>query len=413
MKLQLHVLALSVTLALAGCGGGSGPAVVLPTLDGKPPMVISHRGLPSVYPEEVIEGYKAAIAAGGDALECDLMSSKDHVLFVSHNPWLADTTDIASHPEFASRARSWTDTDHATLDGLSGADGAGNANPDWYISDFTAAELKTLRTKQPNPAERGTKYDGLFPMATLQEVIDLAKATMAANPGRTIYVYPETKNPIYQRKLGVPLEEIYLDMINKAGWNTKDSPLIVQSFDPESLRVMRSLGLKAKAVQLIDGDDYDWKTGKVTYGDPSTAKPYSWLLAADPRNFDAMVTPAGLAEIKTYADGIGPWKYYVMAPKGVANADGTRKDLNGDGKFDQRDVVVTPTTLVADAHKAGLFVHPFTFRSEPRRLASTFNGDPKEEYKAHYTLGVDGVFTDFSDTARTTLTGWLTALGYK
>lgn len=412
MNLNRTLLAASLAASLAACGGGDGK-VTLPTLDGKPPMVISHRGLPSTYPEEIIEGYKAALAAGSDALECDIMSSKDHVLFVSHNPWLADSTDIASRPEFASRARTWTDTAHATLDGLSGPEGAGNANPDWYISDFTAEELKTLRTKQPNPGERGTANDGKYPMATLQEVIDLAKATMAANPGRTIYVYPETKNPIYQRKLGVPLEEALLDMIVKAGWNSKDSPMIVQSFDPESLRMLRSLGLKTKAVQLIDGDDYDWKTGKVTYGDPSTAKPYSWLLASDPRNFDVMVTPAGLAEIKTYADGIGPWKYYILAPKGVANADGTRKDLNADGKIDQRDVNVTATTLVADAHKAGLFVHPFTFRNEARRVAATFNGDPKEEYKAHYTLGVDGVFTDFTETARSALSDWLKVLGYK
>ena len=399
MKTKTTILATLVATVVIGCGGG-----MLLTLDGKPPLILGHRGLPGYYPEEVIEGYKAAIAAGADALECDIMSSSDHVLFVSHNPWLADTTDVASHPEFASRARPWTDLAHATLDGLSGADGAGNANPDWYISDFTAAELKTLRTKQPDPSERGTKYDGLYPMATLQEVFDLAKTTTAANPKRKIYVYPETKNPIYQRNLGVPIEEIYVSMIKAAGWNHKNSPLFVQSFDPASLRLMRDLGLKAKTVQLIDGDDYDWKTGLVTYGDVSTARPYSWTLASDPRNFDVMVTPAGLAEIKTYADGIGPWKYYVMAPKGVANPDGTRKDLNGDGKFDQRDAYVTPTKLVTEAHNAGLFVHTFTMRNEARRLTATYNGDPKAEYKAHFELGVDDVFTDFSYNARPALT---------
>jgi glycerophosphoryl diester phosphodiesterase len=172
-------------------------------------------------------------------------------------------------------------------------------------------------------------------------------------------------------------------MIIKAGWNTKDSPLMFQSFDPASLRMMRDLGLKAKAVQLIDGDD-DWKTGLVTYADRSTAKPYSWTLEADPRNFDAMVTPAGLAEIKTYADC----------------------------KFDQRDVNVTATTLFADAHKAGLFVHPFPFRNEASRLAATYNGDPKAELKAHFALGVDGVFTDFSDTGKVALTEWLHAIGF-
>lgn len=268
------------------------------TLDGNPPLIIGHRGLPGLYPEEVIAGYRAAIAAGTDALELDLQSSSDGVLFACHNVFLSDTTDVAEHPEFASRKRS------RLVDGVI-------TGPEWYISDFSAAELKTLRVKQPIAA-RSKEYDGQYPMATFQEILDLAKSAMAANSRHRINVYPETKNPVYQRQLGLPLEETLLAMLAKEGWNTADSPVFVQSFEPASLKLMRKLGLKTKVVQLIDGASIDYKTGAITYDSPDSAKPFSWLQAHDPRTFAAMITPAGLAEIKTYADGIGPWKFYIL-----------------------------------------------------------------------------------------------------
>ena len=131
-------------------------------------------------------------------------------------------------------------------------------------------------------------------------------------------------------------------------------------------------------------------------------RPYDWAKAGDPRLFAAMVTPAGLAEIKTYADGIGPWKPYIVPVKGRLDAAGRLVDVNGDGKIDLRDASTQPaTTLVADAHKAGLFVHTFTFRNEKRRLALDYRGDPQAEYLQFFRLGVDGVFADFPDTART------------
>ena len=356
------------------------------TLDGKPPLIIGHRGLPGLYPEEVIAGYRAAIAAGTDALELDLQSSSDGVLFACHNVFLSDTTDVAQHPEFASRKKS------RQVDGVS-------TGPDWYVSDFSAAELKTLRVKQPI-ATRSKQYDGQYPMATFQEIIDLAKSAMAANPGRTISVYPETKNAIYQRQLGLPLEETLLAMLNKEGWNRADAPIFVQSFDPASLKLMRKLGLKTKVVQLIDGAGIDYKTGAIAYDSPDSAKPFSWLQAHDPRTFAAMVTPAGLAEIKTYADGIGPWKFYIVPAQGRDAAGNAVTALSQASNL-------PPTSLIADAHKAGLFVHPFTFRDEAEHLTKTYHGDPKAEYKAYFDLGTDGIFTDFSTTGRVALTEWL------
>jgi glycerophosphoryl diester phosphodiesterase len=374
----------AAVLMLSACV--SQPSIPMKTLDGNPPLIIGHRGLPGLYPEEVIAGYRAAIAAGTDALELDLQSSSDGVLFACHNVFLSDTTDVAEHPEFASRKKS------RMVDGVI-------TGPEWYISDFSAAELKTLRVKQPMAA-RSKQYDGQFPMATFQEILDLAKSVMAANFKRTINVYPETKNPLYQRQLGLPLEETLLAMLAKEGWNTPDSPVFVQSFDPASLRLMRKLGLKTKVVQLIDGASIDYKTGSINYDSPDSAKPFSWLQAHDPRTFAAMITPAGLAEIKTYANGIGPWKFYIVPAHGRDAAGNSVMAL-------EQASNMLPTSLIADAHEIGLFVHPYTFRDEAEYLTKTYNGDPKAEYKAYFDLGTDGIFTDFSTTGRVALTEWL------
>jgi glycerophosphoryl diester phosphodiesterase len=374
----------AAALLLSACA--SQPSITMKTLDGNPPLIIGHRGLPGLYPEEVIAGYRAAIAAGTDALELDLQSSSDGVLFACHNVFLSDTTDVAEHPEFAPRKKS------RQVDGV-------NTGPEWYISDFSAAELKTLRVKQ-SLAGRSKQYDGQYPMATFQEILDLAKSAMAADSRRRISVYPETKNALYQRQLGLPLEETLLAMLASEGWNTADSPIFVQSFEPASLKLMRKLGLKTKVVQLIDGAGIDYKTGSITYDSPDSAKPFSWLQAHDPRTFAAMVTPAGLAEIKTYADGIGPWKFYILPAQGRDAAGNAVKALDQASNM-------APSSLIADAHKAGLFVHPFTFRDEAEYLTKTYNRDPQAEYKAYFNLGVDGVFTDFSTTARVALTEWL------
>jgi len=153
------------------------------------------------------------------------------------------------------------------------------------------------------------------------------------------------------------------------------------------------------------------RTGAMTYAVP-VDRPYEWTKAGDKRNFDVMVTPAGLAETKTYADGIGPWKRYIVSIKGTIGTDGKPVDVNRDGKIDDADATsMAPTSLVADAHKAGLFVHPFTFRNESRRLAADYEGDAANEYLAYYRLGVDGVFTDFTDTALAARSAWLKEAG--
>ncbi|HMW50763.1 MAG TPA: glycerophosphodiester phosphodiesterase [Rhodocyclaceae bacterium] len=389
----LHFACLA-TLGLSACGG-SDSLTPLPTLDGNAPLVVAHRGASGYLPEETLEAYTKAIDLGADVIEPDLISTKDGVLIARHDPNLAYSTDVASHPEFAARKKT-TQVDGETQTG-------------WFASDFTLAEIKTLGGISTD-AERPQQYNGLYKIVTFQEIIDLAK-TKAKETGRSIAVYPETKNPTYHRDLGLPLEDTLIGLINLAGWNSKDAPIYVQSFEPSSLKYLRAKGLKTKLIQLIDADDVDFKTGALTYAAPYD-KPYDWFKAGDTRLFSAMVTPAGLAEIKTYADGIGPWKRYIVTVKGTLDASGNVKDINGDGKINDADTTSQPaTTLIADAHKAGLFVHPYTFRNEQRRLASDYKGDPKNEYLAFYRLGVDGLFSDFTDTAIAARTAYLKEMG--
>src|SRR5512139_197711 len=388
----LTLFGLMALTEIAGCSSMLPPPP--PTLDGHKPLVIAHRGASGYLPENTLEAYQRAIDLGADAIELDLISTKDGVLIASHYPNLAINTDVASRPEFASRKRENWPVD-------------GEVQSGWFAHDFTLAEIKTLGVVATDP-ERPQQYNGKFRIATLQEVIDLVKAE-SRRLGRSIAVYPETKNPTYHRDLGLPLEDKLISAIDSAGWNSKTAPVFVQSFEPSSLKEMRAKGLKVRMVQLIDAAGYDLKTGNLTYAAPYH-RPYDWEKSGDPRRFSDMVTPAGLAEIRTYADGVGPWKPYIVPVKGHLDADGQLKDINGDGQTDLMDASTQdPTSLIADAHTLGLFVHAFTFRNEKRHLAHNYEGDPQSEYLQFFRLGVDGVFSEFPDTALAARASYLEA----
>ena len=374
-------LALTAALALAACGGSDSPSY--PTLNGDTPLVIGHRGASGYRPDHTLESYKLAIDMGADFIEPDLVATKDGVLVARHEPNITGTTDVATRPEFTSRK---------TTKNVDGVNEEG-----WFVSDFTLAELKTLRAVQPL-SDRDQSYNGKFQIPTFEEVLDLAKAE-GTKAGRTVGVYPETKHPTYHAKLGLPLEDRLLAVLAKYGYTTKASPVIVQSFEVSNLKYLRSK-TQVRLVQLVDANDVN-ADGSMDLTAPYD-KPYDFAVAGDSRTFASLLTPAGLKEVKTYADGIGPWKPYLIPSKQVdANKDGKPDDLNGDGKIDERDRVMMPaTSVVKDAHAAGLFVHAYTFRNEAKRLASDFKGDPKAEYKLFYNLGVDGVFSDFADTAK-------------
>ena len=372
---------LAVAAMLAACGGSDDSPY--PTLKGDKPLVIGHRGASGYLPEHTLESYKRAVELGADFIEPDLVATKDGVLIARHEPNITGTTDVSTRAEFAARK---------TKKMVDGVEEEG-----WFASDFTLAEIKTLRAIQPM-AERDQSHNGKYQIPTLQEVLDLAKSE-GTKAGRTVGVYPETKHPTFHVNLGLKLEDRLLDVLAQYGYTSKTSPVIVQSFEVSNLKYLRTK-TQIRLVQLVDADDVN-PDGTMSLVAPYD-KPYDFAVAGDKRTFASLLTPAGLKEVKTYADGIGPWKPYLIPSKQVdANKDGKPDDLNGDGKIDDRDRVMMPATdVVKNAHAEGLMVHPYTFRSEARRLASDFKGDPKAEYKLFYNLGVDGVFSDFPDTAK-------------
>ena len=385
-RFQLSALVIAAAATLAACGGGetsSLPALPFKTLAGVQPLVVGHRGASGYLPEHTLEAYARAIEMGADFVEPDLVVTKDGVLIARHEPNITSTTNVSTLPQYASRR---------TTKKVDGVDETG-----WFASDFTLAEIKTLGAVITD-AERPKQFDGLYKIPTLQEIIDLVKARRTAT-GRDIGIYPETKHPTFHRALSLGLEDRLIAVLNAAGWNNRTSPVLVQSFEPGSLKEMKGKGLTNRMIQLIDADDYDLKTGKLSYAAPYD-RPYDWTVSGDTRLFSAMVTPAGLAEIKTYADGIGPWKPYIVPIKATLDSAGNIVDRNGDGARNYMDASSQPaTTLIGDAHKAGLFVHAYTFRNEQRRLAFDYNKDPKAEYLQFYRLGIDGLFSDFPDTA--------------
>jgi glycerophosphoryl diester phosphodiesterase len=353
-----------------------------PTLNGERAIVVGHRGASGYLPEHTLEAYALAIEMGADFIEPDVVATKDGALIARHEPMLGSTTDVAERPEFAGRRVT------RKVDGVD--------TTDWFASDFTLAEIKQLRAKQAM-AERDQSHNGRYQIPTLQEVIDLAKSR-SAQAGRVIGIYPETKHPTFHMTIGLPLEDRLLDVLKAQGWTEKSSPVIIQSFEVGNLKYLRPR-TQVRLVQLVDADDVD-RDGNVVLKAPFD-RPYDFAVANDPRTYKDLVSKPGLADIKSYADGVGPWKPYIVSAKQIdANADGTSDDLNGDGKLDERDrVLLAPSSLVKDAHDQGLFVHTWTFRNEPKRLASDFKGDPVQEYKMFYALGVDGVFSDFPDAA--------------
>jgi glycerophosphoryl diester phosphodiesterase len=350
------------------------------------PLVIGHRGAHGYLPAHTLEGYALAIELGADYVEPDLVMTRDGHLIARHEPNIAFTTDVKDHPEFASRRRT------AIIDGA----------PDegWFVSDFTLAEIKRLRAVQ-DFADRPQQLNGKFEIPTLEEIIDLVKRK-SKERGRVIGIYPETKHPTYHRSIGLPLEGKLVQVLQAAGWNRRDAPVFLQSFEPSSLQILRKL-TPIRSIQLVDANDVN-PDGSLDFTAPFD-RPYDWTVSNDPklraRLFSFLVTDEGLREIRTYADGVGPWKRYIVSTAAVdLNHDGKVGDENGDGHVDEADRKLLPATdLIQRAHRLGLLVHTWTFRNEQKRLPSDYQGNPVNEYLQLYALGVDGVFSDFTDTA--------------
>ncbi|MBE9257941.1 phytase [Dolichospermum sp. LEGE 00246] len=360
--------------------------VKLNTLNGQAPIVIGHRGASGELPEHTIEAYRLAILRGADFIEPDLVSTKDGVLIARHEPNLINTTDVASRAEFASRKKT------VLVDGA--------AEEGFFASDFTLAEIKTLRAVMPQ-GFRDQVYNGLLQVPTLGEIIDLVKE-VEVQTGKKIGIYPETKHPTYHDNLGLSLEEKLIDTLKAKGF-TDPKRIFIQSFEVSNLKdlnntIMPTAGVNLPLVQLLDAYDVA-NDGTLLYQDVN-ARPYDFVGKGDTRTYGDLLTPAGLKEIAAYADGIGPWKRQIISVKTVDNNnDGKPDDLNNDGVINDADkVTLAPTSLVSDAHKEGLVVHPYTFRNESRSLASNYNNNPELEFRQFINLGVDGYFTDFPGT---------------
>jgi glycerophosphoryl diester phosphodiesterase len=373
-------LACSLTLASGAAANGGGHR-------SSDPLVIGHRGAPGYLPDHTLEGYKLAISQGADYIEPDLVATKDGHLIARHEPNITGTTDVRAHPEFADRFREDVNVDGGLEDGF-------------FASDFTLAEIKTLRAIQPL-AERPQGFNGRFEVPTLEEVLALAKSE-GRKRGRPVGVYPETKHPTYHQQLGLPLERRLVDALRRAGLNHRGAPIYIQSFEQSNLRQLNRM-TPLRLVQLVDAWDVALD-GSLVY-QATSLRPYDWTVSGDPallsRTYGFFATNAGLDEIATYADGVGPWKPYIVPTTGTdTNGDGAADDVTGDGRVDERDrELAPPTSLVRRAHRRGLEVHTWTFRNEPGRLASDYAGDPAAEYKLFFALGIDGVFSDFPDTA--------------
>jgi glycerophosphoryl diester phosphodiesterase len=324
------------------------------TAPASPPIVIGHRGASGDRPEHTLESYRLAIEQGADYIEPDLVSTRDGVLVARHENEISTTTDVASHPEFAGRRAT------KTIDGT--------PVTGWFTEDFTLAELKTLRAKERLPQLRGTRYDGQFEVPTLREILDLLKQTK----DRRVGIYPETKHPSYFDGIGLSLEEPLVKALDESGLRGREDPVFIQSFEVANLRDL-SRKTKVRLVQLIDG----------------SGRPYDFAAGGDRRTYADLVTPAGLREIATYAQGVGVHKNLVR-PR------------------DAQDRLLPATSLVRDAHREGLVVHAWTFRAENYFLPADFRagtapqdrGDLAGEVRTFLAEGLDGFFTDHPGIGR-------------
>jgi glycerophosphoryl diester phosphodiesterase len=365
----------------------------LNTLNGQAPIVIGHRGAAGERPEETLASYQLAIERGADFIEPDLVVTKDGVLIARHEPFLASlnadgtvsgdtTTDVYLRPEFADRKKT------KMLDGA--------AVTGWFAEDFTLAEIKKIRAIERLSFREHT-FDGVYEIATLDEIIGLVKK-YEADTGKKIGIYPETKHPTYFAEKGFNTSQLLIDDLVKNKF-TDPNRVFIQSFEVGNLKdlhnsIMPKAGVDIPLIQLLDADDTRLD------GSLIEIQPYDFVKSGDKRTYADLRTPEGLKEIATYADGIGPWKRMILSVKGTdANNDGKADDVNGDGAVNDADkTLLPPTTLIADAHKAGLLVHLYTLRNEPRYLAADYKGDPEAEVKQYIQLGVDGYFDDFPGT---------------
>lgn len=334
-------------------------------------VVIAHRGASGHRPEHTLAAYSLAIAMGADYVEPDLVSTRDGVLIARHENEIGGTTDVARRAEFAARRST------KTIDGIEVTG--------WFTEDFTLAEIKTLRAVERLPLARpgNTVHDSRFEVPTFEEVLTLVRDA-SRRTGREIGVYPETKHPSHFAGLGLALEEPLLAALRRHRLDHRGAPVFLQSFEQSNLRHLAGL-TPLPLVQLIH----------------LTGAPADAVARGETTTYADLLAPAALAEIATYAGGVGVAKDLVLPRDPVTGA------------------LCPATDLVRDAHRSDLLVHVWTLRAENAFLPADFvrgddphaHGDLLGEVRAHLEAGVDGVFSDFPDLAVTARDGRVARAG--
>ena len=330
------------------------------------PIVIAHRGVPGHRLEHTRPSYLLAIEQGCDYIEPDVVATQDGVLVVRHENDIGNTTDVALHPEFADRKVS------KIIDGV--------PHTGWFTEDFTLAEIKTLRVRERLPQLRPQN----IPLArteqilTFDEVLTIAEEA-SVDRSEPIGVYVETKHPTYFAGIGLDLNDLLIADLERRQVNQAGAKIIIQSMETANLRALRDR-TPLTLIQLMDRQ----------------GAPYDLVAAGDPRTYRNLRKVPQLEQIATYADGIGPNKSQVI-------------------KRDKKYRLAGETKLVGRAHDLGLLVHIWTMRNENNFLPTDLrvgtdkaaHGDAVGEYLAFFDAGVDGVFSDFTQTAVRARSLWL------
>lgn len=325
------------------------------------PIVIGHRGACGYRPEHTRAAYELAFALGADAVEPDIVATRDGVLVVRHENEISGTTDVAAHAEFADRRT----TKH--IDGV--------ALTGWFTEDFTWAELATLRARERIPTLRksSASFDGAFGMLRLRDVFDLIDDASIDTP-RPLNMVAEIKHATYFESIGLPLDELFAAEVNEAGWNEGDGRLVIESFEKHVLDQIYARGIYGKRVYLIE----------------ASGKP-----------FDEVARHGSAAPV--YADALTDTGLYALA----GHVDGVSVDKKLILEFDSAGDVVGASELVDSAHAAGLEIFCWTLRPENKFLARSFRtstvganfGAWQSEFSLIMGTGIDGVFADHPDLA--------------
>lgn len=313
------------------------------------PTIFGHRGAAGYRPEHTSGGYELAAEIGADYLEPDLVATKDGQLVDRHEPDITQTTDVASHPEFAKLKTT------KTVDGVT--------TTGWFTNDFTLAQLETLRAKERIPLIRqhNTLYDGRYRIPTLQDDITQV-AALSRRLHRRIGIVPEIKHSTFFRSVGLPMEQRVLDVLHRNHLDAAHPrmPVVIQSFEVSNLRWLHR-HTRIPLMQLTS----------------ATGAPADLVARGDKRTYADITSAAGLKQVAKYATYLGPDKTEIV-PLTSSGALGT------------------PTRLVRDAHRVGLHITPYTFRNENNFLPKNYQrgtnpadyGNAIAEYELYFSLGV-------------------------